>query len=432
VLEIVAALCAAEPLTVRVIVPHDLGHYAADVLADLPNVRLIGPDEALAEAPTDVIHRPYQVSSIEDLKLLLGAGERLVITHQDLIAFNNPAYHDRYSAWREHRELTRTALAAADRVAFFSHHARREAVREQVVEPERARVVLLGTNHVLTALRPEPSPPRGARRLRDEPFLLCLGTDFVHKNRPFAIRLLEALRARHGFTGQLVFAGPHVAGGSSAGEEAEILVRRPELREHVLDLAAVDEAGKRWLMEHAAAVVYPSAYEGFGLVPFEAADAGVPCFFAPEAALGELFMERAALVVPWDVDATAERCAEVLSDPDARGAHLELLRQAAAPLTWGRTARDLLALYREAIDAPPRDARSVVAELADLKLRMHELEERGTYDPDTLALVGQGGAIPPDLRRPLLAIANRPLLRKLFFGPMRGLYRLARLGRRSR
>ena len=141
---------------------------------------------------------------------------------------------------------------------------------------------------------------------------------------------------------------------------------------------------------------------------------------------------RAALVVPWDVDATAERCAEVLSDPDALRAHLELLRQAAAPLTWGRTARDLLALYREAIDAPPRDARGVVAELADLKLRLRDLEERGTYDPETLALVGQGGAIPPDLRRPLLAIAHRPLMRNLFFGPLRALYRLARLGRRSR
>ena len=432
VLEIISALSEVEPIPVRVIVPHDLGRYAADVLAALPNVRLIDEDEAMAEAATDVIHRPYQVSSIEDLRLLLSAGERLVITHQDLIAFNNPAYHPRYATWTEHRDLTRTALAAADRVAFFSHHARREAVREQVVEPERARVVLLGTNHRLTTLRPEPSRPRGARRLGDGPFLLCLGTDFVHKNRPFAIRLLDALRTRHGFAGKLVLAGPHVAGGSSAGEEAEVLARRPDLRRHVIDVAAVDEAGKRWLMEHATAVVYPSAYEGFGLVPFEAAEAGVPCFFAPEAALGELLPQRSALLVPWDVEASAERCAEVLTDPDARRAHVDALRVAGAPLTWGRTARDLLALYREAIDSPPRDGRVVVGELVGLKLEMRELQERGTYDADMLGLMAEGATIPQDLRRPLLAIANRRLLRGLFFGPLRALYRLARLGRRSR
>jgi hypothetical protein len=204
------------------------------------------------------------------------------------------------------------------------------------------------------------------------------------------------------------------------------------LRRHVVDFAAVDEAGKRWLMEHATAVVYPSAYEGFGLVPFEAAEAGVPCFFAPEAALGELLPQRSALLVPWDVEASAERCAEVLSDPDARRAHVDLLRVAGAPLTWGRTARDLLALYREAIDSPPRDARVVVGDLVGLKLEMRELQERGTYDADMLGLMAEGGTIPQDLRRPLLAIANRRLPRALFFGPLRALYRLARLGRRSR
>ena len=46
------------------------------------------------------------------------------------------------------------------------------------------------------------------------------GTDFLHKNRVFAIRLLEALRSEHGWEGSLVLAGPKVAKGSSAGEEA--------------------------------------------------------------------------------------------------------------------------------------------------------------------------------------------------------------------
>ncbi len=54
-----------------------------------------------------------------------------------------------------------------------------------------------------------------------------------------------------------MLAGPHVAVGSSAGEEAEELAPTGA-GDLVMDLAAVDEAGKRWLMERAAAVVYPS------------------------------------------------------------------------------------------------------------------------------------------------------------------------------
>ena len=32
-----------------------------------------------------------------------------------------------------------------------------------------------------------------------------------------------------------------------------------------------------WLYRHAALVLFPTLYEGFGLVPFEAAAAGTPC-----------------------------------------------------------------------------------------------------------------------------------------------------------
>jgi GT2 family glycosyltransferase/glycosyltransferase involved in cell wall biosynthesis len=424
VLEIVVALHEAEGLPIRVIVPHDLGDYAAGVLAELPNVRLISEDQAESEPATDVVHRPYQVSSFRDLDLLLAAGERLVVTQQDLIAFNNPAYHEGFGNWHEHRTLTRTALSAADSVAFFSRHARAEAVREDLVEPERAKVVLLGTNHRLTALRPRAKRPRGARRLGGRPFLLCLGTDFLHKNRVFAIRLLDALRTHHGFDGRLVLAGPHVATGSSAGEEAEELARRPELRDLVVDLAAVDEAGKRWLMENTTAVVYPSAYEGFGLIPFEAAEVGVPCFFASEAALGELLPPEAALLVAWDPDASAERCAALLADDAVRREHLHLLRASAASLTWSRTAQDLLAVYRGAIAGPSRDARRLIAELLELRTRTGEILALGGNDPNALALAG---AIPPQMRRPLLAVATRPVLRALVFPPLRALYSLIRV-----
>jgi hypothetical protein len=121
----------------------------------------------------------------------------------------------------------------------------------------------------------------------------------------------------------------------------------------------------------------------------------------------------------------------VLSDADTHRAHVELLRVAAGPLTWGRTARELLALYREAVDSPQRDARIVLEEVIRLRMDLRELRERGTYDPEILGLISRDGAIPEDLRRPLLAISNRRVLRSIFFGPLRALYRVGRFGRRS-
>ena len=56
----------------------------------------------------------------------------------------------------------------------------------------------------------------------------------------------------------------------------------------MVDLGAVDEAEKAWLYANAALVLYPTVNEGFGLVPFEAADAGAPCLWAAHSSLAEL------------------------------------------------------------------------------------------------------------------------------------------------
>ena len=426
-LEVIAGVHDAQPAEVRVIVPPRMGDYAADVLGDLERVRLVTEEEARREPATDVAHRPWQLSSFDDLRLLMAVGERLVITQQDLISFHNPAYHEGIADWQEHRSLTRLALAAADRVAFFSRHARSEALREQLVEPSRARVVLLGTDHRLTSLRPEPEPPLGAERVGERPFLLCLGTDFLHKNRVFAIRLLGALRDEHGWDGTLVLAGPKVAQGSSAGEEAAELARRPELADHVVDLAAVNEAGKRWLLERAAAVAYPTTSEGFGLVPFEAGEAGVPCLFAAETALGELLPADAALLEPWDASASARRCLPVLAESPTRDEHLAMLRAAGAMLTWRRTAHELKDLYADAIATSARDSRSLVADLAGLSSTARGLTTDGGRHAYAMALVGPDGALPPEMVRPLLAVSTRPLLRKLVFPPLRAMYSVMRL-----
>ena len=88
----------------------------------------------------DVVHRPYQVSNDEDLSFLAKLGERLIVTNQDLIAYHNPSYFRDFDSWEGYRRITRTALAVADRVMFFSAHACDDALAEDLVEPHRASI----------------------------------------------------------------------------------------------------------------------------------------------------------------------------------------------------------------------------------------------------------------------------------------------------
>jgi glycosyltransferase involved in cell wall biosynthesis/GT2 family glycosyltransferase len=438
-LEVIAALSREADLRLRVAVPHDLGDYAKAVLTGLPNVEVLAADEVSDATERDaVVHRPYQVTSHEDLAFLPRLGERIVVTYQDLIAFNNPGYFRTFEEWQAHRRLTRHALSLMERVVFFSNVTAGEAIKEELVDPDRTDVVYIGTDHTLETLPAVEESPIITSKLGERPFLLCLGQDFAHKNRAFALRVLAALRERHGWQGGLVFAGPHVPVGSSASEEAAFLARHPELADVAVDVAAVDEGKKRWLMHNAALMLYPSVHEGFGLVPFEAAEAGLVCAFAAQTALAELLPSSLALIEQWDPDITADRIAPYLTSEQRRSEHVEAVRAAAAPLTWRRTARALFDVYSAAASSRATDARKLVEEFVgerrELEVTREELEAtrnrlgelerfREMFDQTAEELVGSNGVIPPDLRRPLLAIGKRPALRAPTFGMLRGLYR---------
>jgi hypothetical protein len=289
--------------------------------------------------------------------------------------------------------------------------------------------VLIGTDHTVSVQRPQPTPP-GRTELGDRPFLLCLGTDFRHKNRVFALRILEALRERHGWTGRLVLAGPRVAHGSSSADEAAFLARRPELADAVVELPAVTEAEKAWLMTRCSAVLYPTTYEGFGLVPFEAADFGRPCVFAHQTSLVELVEPEAALIVPWDAAATADRVIGLLTDPAQARAQVERVRSAAARLTWDRTAKELLQAYRDALALPARSA--VRAQGGGLAVDARYWTLRHQIGATGMALVGpDGGLLPEDAQRALAGLARRRASRGPLLGALRLLGRLGGGGGRS-
>lgn len=429
VLEVIAALARTGRVHLSVIVPGRVGEYARRTLDALPDVRIV--DEAGArELPTaDLVHRPYQITGAQELSLLAELGERLIITNQDLIAYHNPSYFPGSTRWRSYRRLTRVALAAADHVVFVSAHAREDALAEDLLAPERASVVRNGVDHTITAARPQPTPPRGLSELPGEvQAILCLGTDFRHKNRVFALRLAAELRSRHGWTGVLLLAGPHVDHGSSSPEEAELLALEPALAGSVIELAAVSEAEKAWLYERCALVLYPTVHEGFGLVPFEAADHERPCLWAACTSLAEVLPSDAAQIVPWSAEQTAAAAIRLLGDDQARAENIAAIRGAARELTWERAAAELLDVYRRTCDAPasPAGALAGTSGSAD-----------GILSSDGLLLLGPGGALPPDMERPLLALATHPRFSAPMFGAVRLGYRAGyvwrrRLGRMTR
>jgi alpha-1,3-rhamnosyl/mannosyltransferase len=410
-----------------------LGTDAPPELRELRNTETLAYAQALDGAPpTELVHRPQQVFSVDDLNLLAPLGHRLVITHLDLIAYHSPAYFPELDLWRRHVRATRVAMDAADRVLFLSEHARADAEREDLIEHARTAVVPLGV-HASDAASAGTRPALLAGR--EEPFLLCLGSDYAHKNRPYALALTAALR-EGGWPGTLVLAGAHVEHGSSTAAEQALLAGEQRLQGAVLDLGAVSESERVWLMTHARAVVYPTLLEGFGLIPLEAAAAGVPCLFAAQSSLAELLPAHLATLDRWDLERATAAVWPLLVDEQRRAEHVNALRAVQREYTWERCARLTVEAYEDALASRARlsaraawEAHAREREIVRLDQAVQdktaELERLlDSLGEDGLALVGPYGLLSREDRRALLALAAREPLRRPLFAGLRGGYRV--------
>jgi glycosyltransferase involved in cell wall biosynthesis len=257
----------------------------------------------------DVVHYP--------LTLRLPATAPSVVTLHDVQHLDLPAMFPRGEllfrrlAW--HR-----SVRGADRVIVISEFVRERAVARLGLDPTRLRVVPLGLDHAL--LR-----PGAAER---EPFLLYPARRWPHKNHERLFAAFALVRRERPEL-RLVLTGGGGAGGLPEGVES---------RGHVAFTEVVE------LMQRAAALVFPSLYEGFGLPPLEAMACGCPVASSNAAALPGTVGGAARLFDPHDPRSIADAVLDVLADPEpwaARG-----LARAAA-FSWDATARATDAVYRE-------------------------------------------------------------------------------------
>ncbi len=428
---LVLALAARPELRVRAVVAPDAPAAVRAAFAAAGTVEVCEYEDAAAGAlpRSDVVHRPQQLFTAADDRLVRLLGERIVITQQDLIAYHNPLYHGSYEHWQRHRRVTRVSLAAADAAVFFTAHARDDALAQDLIESDRTVVAGIGVQ-----AEPGGETAEGARAPAGVPpdrrVLLVLGADYLHKNRPFAIELAAALRERHGWDGVLVLAGTHVQHGSSAPAERELLATMPSMAHDVIDTGRVGEAEKRWLLAHADALLCPSTQEGYGLTPLEAAAAGTPCVYAATTALEEVLGAAGATIVPWDARASADRAAPLLTPGAARDEHLRLMREALGHATWEPVVESLLDAYRHALGAPFRSATPRVWQDLALEQRLAQLDAShdrfatAYYDlearaDDGLPLIDRrGGLLTAAQQRGLMRVASRRWLRAPLLGPL--------------
>lgn len=253
---------------------------------------------------------------------------RQVVTVHDVF----PLSSERYSSVdfrRRFSGIIRDAVERADALIAVSAYTRDQLCLHLAVDPARVTVVHHGVDI--------PPPPAPSLQPPASRFLLIVGAVQVRKNVLAAVRALERLPR----TVRLVVVG----GAGHGAEEVRDYVRAHNLAQRVEFPGYVNETRLGELYAQAAALVFPSLEEGFGLPVLEAMARGLPVVAARAGALPEVAGDAAVLVAPEDVEGLAEACRRVLEDSTLAANLVARGLARAREFTWEKAARATLAVY---------------------------------------------------------------------------------------
>ena len=306
----------------------------------------------LRQIPADLYHIP-----VNRVPLLMR--KPYVVTIHDMASLLFDPGRSLQNNMRQYQ--FRRGLLRADRVIAVSAATRRDVVNLMGVPPERIRLVYSAPSpeffqrgHVADARAAGPETEKlEQHRILERyqihyPFLLYAGAIRPQKNIP---RLVEAFAiARAGLTNhpdyqdlRLIIIGDEIS-RYPAVRQAVIQSRVEDV---VRFLGFVPFDTMRVFYEAAAAFVFPSLYEGFGLPPLEAMASGTPVITSSMSSLPEVVGEAAMLVNPENVFDIARGIKEVLLNADLRAKLTEEGRIHAAKYSWKHTAQEVLEIYRE-------------------------------------------------------------------------------------
>lgn len=240
--------------------------------------------------------------------------------------------------WYPASRLSQVAAAArlADRLLVLNEGDKRFAVSRGWQPADRVDVVRHGVSErFLGPAAVEPDRPSAV--------LFCGAWDHV-KGVSYLVRAFDELAAR----GRAV---PLTVLGPGLPREVVLAAFSDDARPHVTVVDRVPEDDVIAAYRRHGILVFPSTYEGFGLVVLEAMSQGLAVIATPVGCVPELVRDNVSGVVvpPRDPAALAAAIARLMDAPDERRRLGAAAAAAVAGLSWQRTAAQTVAVYRRAL-----------------------------------------------------------------------------------
>ena len=292
---------------------------------------------AAARLAVDVLHVPYYAPPRRQLV-------PVVTTVHDLIPVMLPAYRGS-ALMRAYTALATGAVRRSAAIVAVSDHTRDDVVDVLGISAQRVHTIYEG---VAPEYQPQSEAAIGAVLKRfnlHRPYLYYIGGFDTRKNLPMLLRAFGRVRRRYGRPVQLVIGGQRPQAPSALFPALEPTILDEGLAADVVFLGRVSVEENAALYAGAAAFVWPSQYEGFGLPPLEAMACGGVVLASDISSMPEIVASGGVLLPPYDAEAWAVMMLRMLSEPELGNEYRTRGLQRAQEFNWKVFAREMIRIY---------------------------------------------------------------------------------------
>lgn len=276
----------------------------------------------------DIVHETYYSKNA-----FAPEDARRVITVYDMISERFPAEF----AGSRFTDAKRFAISRADHVLCISESTRRDLIELFGIAAERTSVVYLGSDDFAP---PAAGQSRASSQEGLRPYLLYVGSRGGYKNFAALLRAFaSSAYLRDGFSILCFGGGPMVT------EELDLL-RQLGLSERHIRQVGGNDAMLATMYQDAAAFVYPSLYEGFGIPPLEAMSMGCPVVCSNATSIPEVVGDAGEYFDPVEPEAIRDAIERVLQSSDRRRDLVTKGHARRVLFSWKRCASETLDVYR--------------------------------------------------------------------------------------
>lgn len=274
----------------------------------------------------DVVHETYYSE-----RPTCGGKMGRALTVYDMIHERCPGS---FTAGDPTARIKASAVQRADHVFCISENTRRDLLEIHQLPEDRVSVTYLGYDTL----------PQSALTAADlvgaTPYLLHVGGRHGYKNFEGLLRAFASSAWLNSNFRLVCF------GSSAFSREERGLMSKLGLKEaQIIHLGGGDDRLAA-LYSGAAAFVYPSKYEGFGIPPLEAMSLDCPVICSNTSSIPEVVGEAGEYFDPHDVESMRDSIEQVLQSSARRQELISLGRRRRELFSWQRCAQETYNVYR--------------------------------------------------------------------------------------